>query len=224
MKFIFYRSVRSVVSACCLTEEKTEVTRTEREQEIYLILEILLRSFKMSEQILLENLQNNLRLVTELRAASANLWQTTADGMGVKHGKEDGGREKRFLSELKSLLDGVGAKIGYDHSIRFIQMNAVLNLTFHFRELDQSLNAHQHLAGPFPLGQSLYLSLDSAPDSMPIYNNLVMSYRWLDRAHDYAGTVASTLSQNSLNRSYGKVQGKKGKSRPPNNSYTAPPA
>ena len=42
----------------------------------------------MSEQILLENLQNNLRLVTELRAASANLWQTTADGMGVKHGKE----------------------------------------------------------------------------------------------------------------------------------------
>ena len=70
---------------------------------------------KMSEippQILHDNLQNSLRLVTELRAASANLWQTTADGMGVKHGKEDGGREKRFLSELKSLLDGVGSKIG----------------------------------------------------------------------------------------------------------------
>lgn len=63
-------------------------------------------------QILHDNLQNSLRLVTELRAASANLWQTTADGMGVKHGKEDGGREKRFLSELKSLLDGVGSKIG----------------------------------------------------------------------------------------------------------------
>jgi len=157
----------------------------------------------MSEQILLENLQGSLRLVTELRAVSAILWQTTADGMGVKHGKEDGGREKRFLSELKSLLDGVGAKIG---------------------ELDQSLNAHQHWAGPFPLGQSLYLSLDSAPDSMPIYNNLVMSYRWLDRAHDYAGTAATMLSQNSLNRSYGKVQGKNRKSRPPNNSYTAPPA
>lgn len=65
-----------------------------------------------SEQILLENLQNSLRVVTELRAVSANLWQTTADGMGVKHGKEDGGRERRFLSELKLLLEGVGAKIG----------------------------------------------------------------------------------------------------------------
>ena len=66
----------------------------------------------MSEQVLLENLQNSLRLVSELRAASAHLWQTTADGMGVKHGREDGGKEKRFLSEVKSLLDGVGSKIG----------------------------------------------------------------------------------------------------------------
>ena len=110
------------------------------------------------------------------------------------------------------------------HALLTISTILALTLFFYSRELDQSLNAHQHWAGPFPLGQSLYLSLDSAPDSMPIYNNLVMSYRWLDRAHDYAGTAATMLSQNSLNRSYGKVQGKNRKSRPPNNSYTAPPA
>jgi hypothetical protein len=64
----------------------------------------------MSEQAL-ENLQTSLRLVTELRSMSGNLWQTTSDGMGAKHGKEDG-REKRFLSELKSLIDGVNTQIG----------------------------------------------------------------------------------------------------------------
>jgi hypothetical protein len=89
--------------------------------------------------------------------------------------------------------------------------------------LEQNLNSHQHVANPLPLGQSIYLSLDAAHDSVPIYNNLVTSYRWLDKAHEIAGGAASMLSQNSLNRSYGKVA-KNRKSRPTNSSYTAPPA
>ncbi len=171
----------------------------------------------------MENLHSALKMVTELRAMSAILWQTTADGMGARHGREEG-REKRFLSELKSLLDGVATQVRYrlgygsNGNVRHIHSNLLDTL---FSDLEKCLNEYQHAVNP-PLGQSIYLSLDAAHDSVPVYNGLVNSYKWLDKAHEYAGGAASMLSQNSLNRSYGKVA-KNRKSRPTNNSYTAPP-
>lgn len=68
----------------------------------------------------------------------------------------------------------------------------------------------------------MYLSLDAAYDSMPIYHRLVNSYKWLDKAHEVAGGAAALLSQNSLNRSYGKVA--RSRRRNANTSHTAPPA
>lgn len=151
----------------------------------------------MSQSTDLQHLHNALRLITEIRARSGKLLQNVADGMAVKHGDES--KEKRFLSELKTLLDGVSGQIG---------------------ELEQTLNNQPPISNPLPLGQSVYLSLDTAIDSIPIYQNLVSSYRWLDKTHEYASSAAGFLGQNSLNRSIGKVSKNR---RRPNTSHTAPP-
>ncbi|TRY63128.1 hypothetical protein TCAL_11663 [Tigriopus californicus] len=151
----------------------------------------------MSQSTDLQHLHSALRLITEIRARSGKLLQNVADGMAVKHGDEN--KEKRFLSELKTLLDGVSGQIG---------------------ELEQTLNNQPPISNPLPLGQSVYLSLDTAIDSIPIYQNLVSSYRWLDKTHEYASSAAGFLGQNSLNRSIGKVSKNR---RRPNTSHTAPP-
>ena len=72
-----------------------------------------------------------------------------------------------------------------------------------------------------PLGPSVYLSLDAAKEVVPLYNNLVSSYKWLDKVHEFAGAAASSLSQNSLSRSYGKLY--KGRRRAANLSHQASP-
>eukprot|EP00095_Tigriopus_kingsejongensis_P009055 maker-scaffold308_size214241-snap-gene-1.33 protein:Tk09055 transcript:maker-scaffold308_size214241-snap-gene-1.33-mRNA-1 annotation:"mediator of rna polymerase ii transcription subunit 27" len=146
----------------------------------------------------LQHLQTALRLIPEIRARTSQLLSQVADGLGVRHGEEN--KEKRFLAELKGLLDGV---------------------TGHMSDLEQTLNHQPPIATPLPLGQSVYLSLDTAVDSIPIYQNLVSSYRWLDKTHDYAHCAAAFLSQNSLNRSIGKVSKNR---RRINTSHTAQPS
>lgn len=84
------------------------------------------------------------------------------------------------------------------------------------------MNSQQPIAMPLPLGQSVYLSLDAAMDSIPIYNDLVTSYRWLEKTRDYALGAASFLGHNSLSRSMSKVA--KSRRRPATStSYTAAP-
>jgi hypothetical protein len=51
-----------------------------------------------------------------------------------------------------------------------------------------------------PLGHTVYLSLDAASEMVPLYSSLVSSYKWLDKAHEYAGVAASALSQGSILR------------------------
>jgi hypothetical protein len=79
----------------------------------------------------------------------------------------------------------------------------------------------QQPVSAMPLGHTLYLSLDADSEVVPLYSSLVSSYKWLDKAHDYAGGAATTLSQNSLSRSYGKIF--KGRRKAANTSHQAPP-
>ncbi len=72
----------------------------------------------------LENLQRCLLVVSEVRNLSGTLWRSVAQGAktGVKRpapsSEQAGGKtpvgpgEKRFLSHLKALLDGVASNIG----------------------------------------------------------------------------------------------------------------
>ena len=58
-----------------------------------------------------ENLQNSLKMIIEIRSRASELWKSVAEGMTSKHGDED--KEKKFLSELKLMLDTIGSKIKY---------------------------------------------------------------------------------------------------------------
>ena len=58
----------------------------------------------------LEHLHSALRLVSDIRSRTAKLWKTASDGTSVNHG-DDSVKDKRFLSELKSLLSEVNGQI-----------------------------------------------------------------------------------------------------------------
>ncbi len=73
-----------------------------------------------------------------------------------------------------------------------------------------------------PLGNSVYLSLGAAPESTSLYNSLVSSYQWFDKAKEYATGAASLVGQNSFSRSYGKMT-RRNQRRAPNLSHSATP-
>lgn len=148
----------------------------------------------------LENLHTCLQMVIDIRSQTAEALKGTSEGIVAKHGPDSEGKEKKFLSELKLRLDNIASKI---------------------KELEQRANAHQALSPPLHLGHSVYLSLDTAVESIPIYNALVNSHKWLDKAHEFSGGAATLLSQNSLSRSYAKVT--KSRRRTANTSHTVPP-
>ena len=133
-----------------------------------------------------ENLQSSLQTVLELRAKSNDALKTVGEGTTVKHGPENEGKEKKFLSEVKLMMDSVSSQI---------------------KELEAKANlATQQNVSSLPLGHSVYLSLDAAPESTSIYNSLFNSYQWFDKTREYSSGATSLLSQNNLSRSYGKVK------------------
>lgn len=145
----------------------------------------------------LDNLQNSLKIIIEIRSRASALWKSVAEGMTSRHGDKD--KEKSYMSELTLMLDTVGSKI---------------------KELETSVNQPQRSI-PLPLGHCLYLNTDASNEYVALYSSLVTEYKWLDKAHDYAGGAASLLSHNSLNRSYGKIT--KSRKRP-TEPHTAPPS
>nr|ACO14943.1 Mediator of RNA polymerase II transcription subunit 27 [Caligus clemensi] len=141
----------------------------------------------------LENLQKCLDLVVDIRCKSSELWKVTSEGS-----EEDD--NNTFLSSLKRKLEDIGGKI---------------------KDLERNFGNQQAIINPLLLGPSVYLSLDPAGETVPIYSSLVSGYKWLDKAHDYAGKAASLLTQNPLSRSYGKVT--KSRRRLQNQSHAVPP-
>ena len=87
------------------------------------------------------------------------------------------------------------------------------------RELETKANMTQPSINSLPLGNSVYLSLDAAPESIKIYQDLAKSYQWYDKTRDYATGASNLVSQNSLSRSYGKMT--KNRRRAPNTSHIA---
>ena len=58
----------------------------------------------------LQNLHNALRLITEIRGRTGKLLQGVSDGMTVDHGDEL--KEKKFVTQMKGLLDSVNSQVG----------------------------------------------------------------------------------------------------------------
>ena len=139
-------------------------------------------------------IQRSLAELNQLRHDSNRVFQTAAEG--VKDTSGDEAKEKKFLSNLKQQIDTVSSSI---------------------------LSVETNLSQPTNLPTTLLLGnldSDSAVESFTLYTSLSKSYKWLDKAHDYAAGAAAHLSQNSLKRSYGAVT--KSRRRNPNTSHNAP--
>jgi len=145
-----------------------------------------------------ENFQSSLQTVLELRSKSNDAIKTVSEGMTVKHGPENEGKEKKFLSQVKLMMDTVNSQI---------------------KDLETKANLTQQNVSSLPLGHSVYLSLDAAPESTSVYNSLFNSYQWFDKTREYSSGATSLLSQNNLSRSYQKNG--RTRRRDPNKSHSA---
>lgn len=127
----------------------------------------------------MEPLYTALSAVKVLRSSVGQVFTCLGNGLRADHGEE--GRETKFLVELQELL------------------NAVTN---HLRDVEQAVGSLSQPPGPFNLGNTSFLSQESTQERQALYSQLVLSYKWTDKVHEYSNLAVQLLSQNSLKRSY----------------------
>jgi len=149
----------------------------------------------MADSSATDIIQHSLAELNQLRQHSNSVFHTASEGVRGEAGEE--AKAKKFLSAVKAQMDTVSETLA---SVE--------------KDLNQPLNPSTTLL-------LSHLDSDSAVESFTLYTSLSKSYKWLDKAHDYAAGAAAHLSQNSLKRSYGAVT--KSRRRNPNTSHTAPP-
>ena len=64
-----------------------------------------------------ENVQSCLQTVVDLRSKTANAIKAASDGTVSRHGAESEGKEKKFLSEIKLMMDVVSSQIKYIYTV-----------------------------------------------------------------------------------------------------------
>lgn len=133
----------------------------------------------MNAMMAVEPLYIALSSIKTLRANVGIAFDGLGSGVRSDHG--DDGKEAKFLLELQDLLTVVNNNL---------------------RDVEQNINNLQPPHNPFSLGNSGYLSHEYAQDRQALYNQLVHSYKWTDKLHDYCNLAHAQLSQNSLTRSY----------------------
>ncbi|KAK3918727.1 Mediator of RNA polymerase II transcription subunit 27 [Frankliniella fusca] len=126
-----------------------------------------------------EPLQTALSCIRTLRSNVGVAFEALGNGIRADHGEE--GKETKFLFELQDLLTVVNNNL---------------------RDVEQSINNLQPPHNPFNLGNSGFLSHEYAQDRQALYSQLVQSYKWTDKVHEYCNLAHAQLSQNSLTRSY----------------------
>jgi len=132
------------------------------------------------------SLYGALNAVKVLRCSVGQIFSSLANGLSADHGEE--GRDQKFLSELEELLGAV---------------------TQNLRDVEQAVNSLASPPGPFSLGNSSFLSQECSQERQALYSQLVLSYKWTDKIHEYSNHAFSLLSQNSLKRSYSMSSAKR---------------
>lgn len=125
----------------------------------------------------MEQLNSALVSIKVLRARVGQVFETLGNGIRAEHGEE--GRETKFLMELQELL------------------NAVNN---NLRDLESIANGLT--PAPFNLGNTSFLSQETTQERQALYSQLVNSYKWIDKIHEYSQLATQVLSGNGLKRSY----------------------
>jgi len=123
----------------------------------------------------MEQVTATLSAVRALRSCVGQVFETLAGG-------HRGERDPRFVSDLQELLLTVSSAI---------------------RDVEQSANALVvPPSGNFSLGNTTFLSQEVSQERHALYSQLVNSYKWTDKIHEYSSSAHALLSQNSLKRSY----------------------
>ena len=97
----------------------------------------------------IENFQNWLQMVVDLRSKASDALKATSEGASARHGSEAEGKDKKYLSELKLMLDNINSQIKYLR-IRLENMS-VRELRLMIKNLHISENLKLKLALPLPL-------------------------------------------------------------------------
>lgn len=127
----------------------------------------------------MDQLYRAMSSIKILRCSVGEVFSTLANGLCADHGEE--GKETKFLLEIQELLSSA---------------------TQHLRDVEQAVGGLSAPPGPFNLGNSAYLSQESTQDRQQLYSQLVLTYKWTDKIHEYSNMAVSLMSQNSLKRSH----------------------
>lgn len=152
----------------------------------------------------MEQLQASLSLVKLLRTTVAQVFETLGNGISIENGSEN-----QFQQELHEILTSANTRLRYVSCQ--IECNKIIqNIIFqrkkktfsYSRDLESSINGLTPPPAPFSLGNTSYLSQETTQDRQALYSQLVNSYKWIDKVHEYGSMAATMLSTNALKRSY----------------------
>jgi len=97
-----------------------------------------------------------------------------------------------------------------------------LSLIF-YREMDANISGLSSPMGPFNLGNTSFVNQEVSQDRIPLYGQLVDSYKWMEKVHEYSGIAGPILSQNSMKRTYFAASLSAKRRRTLVNNYTVSP-
>ncbi|KAJ8969732.1 hypothetical protein NQ317_006393 [Molorchus minor] len=127
----------------------------------------------------LEQLNSALNSIKTLRSNVRRVFESVSNGLRADHGDE--GKENKYILELQELLTTV------NNDLRDVE-NSVANLT--------------PPPGAFSLGSTTSLSQETTHERQALYGQLVNSYKWTDKIHEYSALAGNILSTNSFNKTY----------------------
>ncbi|CAB0016894.1 unnamed protein product [Nesidiocoris tenuis] len=97
------------------------------------------------------------------------------------------------------------APVAANNFLRFVkgyQGRSYKGWTSLSRDVEQAVANLPQPTGPFALGNSGLLSQECSQERQAMYSQLVRSYKWTDKIHEYSSLAAQLLGQNQLKRSY----------------------
>jgi len=152
----------------------------------------------------LDILHNALDNVKTLRCNVGAMFEFIASGHKPEVDGPTTDKEKNFKIELHSFISKIYENV---------------------RELDQAVGTlNPPTSGPFNLGNSGLINQEVSPEKIPLYNQLMDSYKWLDKVHEYSNVAAPRINQTPLKRTHFSASLSQKRRRVPVNTCNVPPA
>lgn len=147
----------------------------------------------------MDQLNSALIAIKQLRSSIGQVFEALANGVRSEQGED--GKDGKFLIEFQELVSTCN-----------------LNL----RDVESLINGLTPPPAPFNLGNTSYLAQETTEERQALYSQLVNSYKWVDKIHEYSFLANNLLNCNSLRRSYISYSNKRGRSQISTFNSTSP--